>query len=493
MANVWWVGNGNSYEITASQWSSKGILSASTKWDADNGWSIAEAAFTSDQLTILAEQSDFTFGNEGPRLRPGPFNRDTSKESSYIYYAAIKAIYDLLVDENGDPTTYFEDQAVDAINSQLPSLVVDILDDAGIVHGEELDDDEFGVRFDDGDYFVRANETDGITSKITHLPKSVPAEAALFLRSLPVESGWKWALIGSNDRAFFGERDDGSFYPDLGAEAPVISPVLQVGDSLTENWGSSSLATALARDVVNIGVGGQTPDQIAARHGGRPALLTLTSNAIPASGAVTITAYDVNLLIRTGNGTSTLLGSLMGVPGTLSMTQTTGPAYAYTFTRTTPGDPVACPPATPFQSGAAYLDHQLIVCVGRNGFKTVAPADIVASIESMLAYNRRGRTKALVLSVPPSELDTAPDLVSLAALNDALKVAFGAQFVDTAGFLRSVDTLDLVGITPTTDDTDNIAAGLTPDSFTTDGLHYNSDAYEAINILISQHYAAKGL
>lgn len=100
MPNVWWTGEGHSYRITATQWAQAGITSGTTEWNADNGWSINEAAFTSDQLALLSAQGDFSFGNEGPRLRPGPFDRGESEYSAYIYYAAIMAIYNDLI-ENG--------------------------------------------------------------------------------------------------------------------------------------------------------------------------------------------------------------------------------------------------------------------------------------------------------------------------------------------------------------------------------------------------------
>jgi len=100
MPNVWWTGNGHSYTISAAQWAQAGITSGTTEWNADNGWSINESAFTSDQMTLLEQQGDFTFGNEGPRERPGPFSIGDSKDSAYIYYKFIKDVYDELT-ENG--------------------------------------------------------------------------------------------------------------------------------------------------------------------------------------------------------------------------------------------------------------------------------------------------------------------------------------------------------------------------------------------------------
>lgn len=384
--------------------------------------------------------------------------------------------------------------AGNAAEAAAEGAVADALAEENLLVTEELDDDEFGVRFDDGEIFFRADETNGITSKITHQPNSVPVAAADFVRDLPEESGWIWVFEGDNHQAIMGKRTDGTLY---GFDQPaVVSPVLYIGDSLVASH--TTIGAGLGRTVVNLGIGGQKADQIVARQGGKPTLLTVSGNAIPASGAVNVTAYSSNLMQRTGDSVSTLQGSLMGVPGTLTLTQTGGgtPAFAYTFTRTTAGSAVACPPATPFQCGQSYLDHQLIIGVGRNNVKSgdiTPPADVVALVDAAIKHNRAGRLKSLVLSVPPSTADSGPMLAAVTALNDALKAAFGPQFVDTAGFLRSTDTLALVGITPTTQDEDDIADGLTPTSFTSDGLHYNTAAYSAINILLAQHYTAKGL
>ena len=67
------------------------------------------------------------------------------------------------------------------------------------------------------------------------------------------------------------------------------------GDSSTSGVGAfadlsypAQLQSLTGRSTFNGGVSGQTSDQIAARQGGAPALLTFPSNTLPAAGPVVL-------------------------------------------------------------------------------------------------------------------------------------------------------------------------------------------------------------
>ncbi|UVT31702.1 hypothetical protein SEA_PATOS_4 [Gordonia phage Patos] len=452
MANVWYIGDAQTREIT--------LGGQIFTWNVWNGWSINESAFTSQQLQELDADPGFLLGQTGPRANP-PWSADpiTGRESVYLQKMR---------------------QIVDELPGFAESQVIDFLAGKDAVIGEPLEDDEFGVKFDDGDYFLRANETDGIISKV----------GGSTLVRLPEESGWTWAVAGTDRKIFFGIRTDGSSYgfgAASGGTSTSLEPVVLIGDSLTAGWNAGPVN--LGRTIANIGVGGQTASQIAARQGGQPALLTVANNTIPASGAVAVTT-NIDLLGITSDGTRSIQGSLMGIPGTLNYVRSSG-AATYSFTRTTAGAEAACPPGTPFLPKENYANHFPIIGVGRNGFKTETPDSIIATIRRILRTSKHAE-KALILGVPPSELDAAGEITKLNDLNTALKAEFGSFFVDVPGYLRSTATLSAVGITPTTGDTDNIAAGLTPKSFQGDGLHYNAAAYNAINQLILTIYKMKG-
>lgn len=274
----------------------------------------------------------------------------------------------------------------------------------------------------------------------------------------------------------------------MGGQTNIALGLVLLGDSLTERWGVS-LGAVLERPVFNTGVGGQTSSQVAARQGGAPALVTIGGGVIPSSGAVTV-SVSVNLFQRNGDGEMQQDGTLAGIPGTLRALKTAANGstwqeqYEYTFTRKTPGNAAPCPANSPFQTGDENRNRIPIIGIGRNNFKSTAPEVIVEQVKSMLDWSEQGK-KGIVLAVPPWTDDTPSDVVALANLNAELQNALSARFVDVPAFLRSEDTLQSVGITATTQDLSDIAAGLTPTSFRTDEGHYNNAAYQAINGLIS--------
>lgn len=272
----------------------------------------------------------------------------------------------------------------------------------------------------------------------------------------------------------------------------TVDPAVQIGDSLTQNWSAynTALAAALGRPLNNIGIGGQGTLQIAARQGGSPALLTVTGNVIPASGAVAVTAYSVNLLARPSDGTQSIKGVLAGVSGTLQMAQSSG-TWSYTFTRDTAGIPMPCSPNTPFVTGLEYEDAWPIIWTGRNdigqgAFRTPL-ADIVTAIKGMLAWSRRGQ-RAVVLSVlPRADEDSTGSAARtiLDQLNAGLQSAFPQAFVDIAAILRTDAAFAIAGITKTTQDATDITNGLTPTSFRgSDIVHLNAAGYTVLNTVL---------
>ncbi|KSU52908.1 hypothetical protein [Microbacterium enclense] len=285
-----------------------------------------------------------------------------------------------------------------------------------------------------------------------------------------------------------------------GADPTPVLAILQVGDSLTENWGSNNNNIELknaygAANVLSIGKGGQTSPQIAARQGGVPAMLTVAGGKIPASGSVGVTP-DANLFyMNAATGTWSQAGTLAGVPGTLLLTKTSGGVYTYTFTRTTAGAEVATPAPTPFRTGFDWRDRIMTVCIGRNDFKTSTPQQIVDRIRAIIEWNRSDPSQHIVLSIPPSNAETpgSADRALLDAANAAIKAAFPRQWVDWAGYLTSALTLQQAGITPTSQDTTDIGNGIVPTSFRGDALHYNAVAYDVINALVLAEFAARGV
>ncbi|MBK8583875.1 MAG: hypothetical protein IPL86_19305 [Flavobacteriales bacterium] len=189
---------------------------------------------------------------------------------------------------------------------------------------------------------------------------NVPVSAMDNVETVTPESGYLWSIVDENDRLSIGVKDDGSVYIAklhaviVGAVTLPTSTVTCYGDSMTAGagGGGTTIATAIAaalpdRATNNRGTGGQNSAAIATRQGGLPMQCTVTSDQIPASGPVTLTARSQTPI--TNQGSASYTGTLAGVAGTLSASTGDGGAtYTYTFTRTDAGSITACPAATPF-------------------------------------------------------------------------------------------------------------------------------------------------
>jgi hypothetical protein len=362
-----------------------------------------------------------------------------------------------------------------------------------VVPGDELEEDEFEVRFDDGDPFFRANETVGIHDTLIAGNQFISTG-----------KGWLWRIaVAAAGRVYtqIGQREDGAYYPDaLNGSAPTKADVTIEGTSLVANWGSSSgaLSEMLGRKIVVRGNGGQRSMFVAGLSGGEPFRITLSGNKIPASGSV---ASTTGFVPTEPGATATLLpslsvaGSLAGIAGVLTFDS----SGVGTFTRSLPGLSVKVPPNTPFISGESVRSAWPILWVARNNFKASGdPAQVVRDLRRILAYKTAdAQAHALILTEPPWPGEYAggqyPTIrTALDNVTTAQRDAFPTMFLDTAAMLRDADRLASVGITPTSEDLSIIAADGTPPSFQTEDGHLNAAAYQALNAIIAETYASRG-
>lgn len=259
------------------------------------------------------------------------------------------------------------------------------------------------------------------------------------------------------------------------------------GDSLTAGGWPTTLAGLSGLDTYNGGWGGQGYSQIAARQGGVPARLTIAGDIIPASGSVAVTAFINNPLSDGGNRQ----GTLSGVLGNLVMT-----GGALTFTRVVAGDAVECPAKSYFSpsESIAYVDRHITIWLGRNSFKDVAPAVIVAAIKGMIDYLTPRVKRAVVMSIPPwvgEEFGTA-NRTKLDTCNAAIAAAFPEYWLDISAWLRTTAAATAAGITFTADDLTDIASGLTPRSLRSDDGHLNAPGNLATGTRVYQEFQTRG-
>ncbi|WP_324741136.1 hypothetical protein [Pseudomonas veronii] len=342
------------------------------------------------------------------------------------------------------------------------------------------------------------------------LPEDAPALVAGAAVAAVVEAGFGEFSAEANDLAFsladfgltrsdlelnrkgqFTQRVIDSIARRIGVATAVPPFPLEAwacwGDSLTANGWPAILAGLCGLPAYNGGWGGQSYKQIAARQGGVPARLTVSGNAIPASGPVAVTAA-VNSPLSDGGGRQ---GLLAGVLGMLTMA-----GGVLTFTRSVEGEAVSCPAKSYFtpSDGLSYADRHVTIWSGRNSFKDVAPALIVAAIRSMINFLTPRVKRVIVMSIPPwvgEELGT-PNRAKLDACNAAIAAAFPEFWLDISAWLRTTEAATAAGIILTSNDLADIANGLTPRSLRSDEGHPNVPGNLAIGKRVYQESQIRG-
>jgi len=261
------------------------------------------------------------------------------------------------------------------------------------------------------------------------------------------------------------------------------------GDSLTagsgatggvNNYPSAASASFVpTRAIANMGIGGQTSTQIAARMNARPILVTVAADTLPASGAIAVTEKTVNVLTNSGTFSGSLAGTLAGVPGTM----TTDVAGNWTFTRRGSGSPVACPPGTRFltDAGTILLARTCWLWLGRNGAQAgfTVESDIAAAVAHI------GHGRFLVGSILPAAGDSAGALTSIAARNARLASTYGRRFIDLLAALQAANN-------GSPEDLADVAAGLTPRSLRADNIHLNNAGYALVAGAFKSAHLAMG-
>lgn len=249
------------------------------------------------------------------------------------------------------------------------------------------------------------------------------------------------------------------------------------GDSLTAGANVSNSiyrppqAAALLydpdRSVLNLGQGGQTSTQIAARMNAQPIMVTVSGDQIPTSGGVAVTARNINVLHSSGVFTGAQKGRLAGVYGTMS----TDASGNWTFTRQAAGSAIPCPSGSVFTTelGERLRNRIAWLWLGRNGAQSgyTVEGDIAAAVASL------GHSRYLVGSVLTASGDSAPSRATILARNATLAATLGDRFVDVFTALAEANDGS-----PT--DLADVADSITPSSLRSDAVHLNDAGYAVV-------------
>jgi len=457
-----------------------------------------------------------------------------SGSANYATPAAVTAAVEPKLDASVAAATYATSADVTA---QVPGEVAEVLAGDGtiiaaaeaavstaaagleLVEGLAVDDPEYAIAFGDESRFAAGGVLmDGSTQfvRLLHQAESVPAAALGPDVGIEAVSDFEFAVPFTDNDGYVagGLRHDGTFAFTGGVELPdpttdeIVAAANQyatltrsdryrvacVGDSLTDGYdGTTSywpdtdawpykMGQLLPSfvTVFNRGESGQTVDEISIRLGALPLVCTVAGGEIPASGPVSVT-------IPAGVGwrpdrTWDFLGSLAGVPGTL--TRTTTATTTLTFTRTTPGTAVTvAAPATFVSAQDVHREDTVVIFAGRNDVAySVAGADGTIANHVVLSTIRlvnhlTPQVKQVLLvgtTTSTSEPSGTSGYNTVVSINEQLAALYPGKFFDLRHYLVAQAIYDL-GITPDATDLTKIAGDTLPPSIMVSGdsIHYS--------------------
>ena len=299
-------------------------------------------------------------------------------------------------------------------------------------------------------------------------------------------------LDGFKQSDYYTKAEVNSLIGETSTEAELVA----WGDSLTAGAGGSGTtyigvcASELGGlTYKNYGVGGETANTIAARQGGN--MIVIPAGAVNGTYALNdladIFGYHVNPL-RQGNGSNS--GNKLYINGyeaNLAITQSSATAQDATYTISGYNGPALIIPTFARFAGCSFNGKIVIIWVGQNGSSVEGISDNVdariAIIDSMISHIGHNRYVILGMSSGTASSRDAEDKKLLAK--------YGNKFFPTRRLLANYG-MTINGLTPTSQDETEIAAGGVPASLRYDTVHLNAYGYTALGKLLAQKIRALG-
>ena len=280
--------------------------------------------------------------------------------------------------------------------------------------------------------------------------------------------------------------------PTIGPVDPTSGTAQYVawGDSTTSGIGASiaelsypaQLQAMTGRVTFNGGVSGQTSDQIAAREGGLPALLTLPNNTLPPSGPVVIKAQSTFPITAEGPGSIT--GTLNGFHGTLSYQEAgrvTTPQLV--FTRDDVGIAETIPPRTPFHPDTFAREAQInVFWMGQNNFYDAQ--GVISDIAKSVGFLSKNSFIVMSLLNAGDEGVGTSSYNQLAQINATLAQTYPGHFLDIRKIL--VNNYDPRNPQDVKDHNNDVP----PTSLRNDQEHLNDQGYALVARQVAAFAAA---
>ena len=441
-----------------------------------------------DYYKATAGATSLTKSPHDPLAQAKAYFNDTVFESalnSDLSVAIVDSQYRrtwLEADASGKPTNYSKSLILDKIDPEVSSKIQAAVAEVGI---EQIASPDLSVAIVDSQDRRTWLEADASGKPTQYSAKCI--KDAINLASYASPSKFKSSYQSTEIKTVSG--------PDI----------ICWGDSMTQGAGITggqyaypAVLQALMQNasstatVRNSGCGGETSFTISARQGGNPIRLYAEGGVIPAApAAVKMVMLDNNgkpirpLVQKSGiPGQENDLwfdGTIAGIQGRLAIVKPNGASPAwdsanyYTFTRAQSGTDVTLNRPTPFylEFAEARREDIQIFWTGQNN---ETPSEyIIADTKAMINHLKPTSKRYLVLSRPKPYLDLAAQQSD----EEKLYLEYGSRFINVRKYLIDYGLAD-AGITPTSQDTLDIAAGLVPTSLRSDGTHFNNSGYAVV-------------
>lgn len=265
------------------------------------------------------------------------------------------------------------------------------------------------------------------------------------------------------------------------------SDIIYWGDSLTAGAGGEGTSFPgvcsyeLGITGLNCGVGGESANTIAARQGGNNVIIPAGAINGTYSTLTDIFGAEIAPLVQ---GDGQLSASRIFINGqfcTISRSNNVYTISGYT------GGSSAMPLIGTF-SGSMFRAGIVVIFVGANGASVGGSTDInalISVIDSMIKHIGHDRYVVFTKWV------TNGTETGLAADDAAMLKHYGNKLFPMRKMLVNYG-LDLMGITPTEQDTTDIAAGTIPSSLRSDSVHLNADGYTAVGKFLADKIRSLG-
>lgn len=352
--------------------------------------------------------------------------------------------------------------------------------------------DDYSIPFADRDGYMAggftANGRLALFKPMILPANAVQPSAIAGMTSLDPSTGYVAGALDKEGYISYAVRTDGAFRVFKG-DGGVASrtKIAAIGDSLVrgytgatawdvaDSWPSKLAEKAPGVTVENLGIGGNSIDEIRLRIGAMDFWVTSATGAIPGEGPVALTTKQKIGFVD--SNTFDLTGYLAGVHGTLSRT-----ASGITFTRSSPGEGFAVDGPLRFNAGRAdYSGHTAIVWAGRNdvSFDVTGPESSVA--EHVLASTLElvewltPRIKQVIVVGPTNRVDEPRGTAkydTVMAINKRLAELLPGKYMDVRSWLVNRAIYD-AGLTPTAADLKAISEDAPPPQIMDGGSHYN--------------------